>query len=68
MITEFKVPGVACASCASAITNAIKGQYPDTRVDVDVENKKVIINSSVAKEKIRDLIESVGYPVMGEVY
>ena len=67
MITAFKVPGVSCGSCASAITNAIKGQYPDTKVDVDIENKKVTINSSVAKEKIRDLIESVGYPVVSEV-
>jgi len=67
MTTEFNVPGISCGACASAITNAIKGQYPSVIVDVDVENKKVIINSSVEKDKIRNLIESAGYPVLSEV-
>jgi len=64
MVTEFKVPAMACGACASAITNAIKEQYPDVVVDVNMENKTVIVHSSLDKEKIRNLIESVGYPVL----
>ncbi len=63
-MTEFKVPGIACSACALAITNAIKEQYPALQVDVSVESKTVTIDSSVAKEKIRTIIESVGYPVL----
>jgi len=67
MTTEFKVPGISCGSCASAITNAIKGQYPSVLVDVDIENKKVTVHTSIDKDKIRNLIESAGYPVLSEV-
>ncbi len=39
MTTEFKVPGMACDGCASAITNAIKEQDPGALIDVDLEKK-----------------------------
>ena len=64
MTIEFKVPGIACGGCASAITNAIKEQYPSVLVDVDIENKTVTVHSTQDQEKIRNLIESAGYPVL----
>ncbi len=66
MTTEFKVPGMACDGCASAITNAIKEQDPGALIDVDLEKKIVKIQSSQEPNKIRALIESAGYPVLNE--
>jgi len=64
MSTIFKVPSIACEGCALTITKAIKEQYPNLQVEIELESKEVIIEDSTNFETVKSLIESSGYPVL----
>ena len=63
MTITFKVPSIACEACANTITKAIQNQQPDTRVNVDVANKIVIVETTASKASIQQAIEAAGHTV-----
>ena len=63
MNIQLKVPTIACGVCAETITKAIQKQQPDSQVAVDIETKKVTIETEATVEIIKNIITSVGHEV-----
>ena len=57
----FKVQDMTCNHCASAITRAVKEVDADAKVDVQVAEKRVNIDSSVAAAEFEEAIKEAGY-------
>lgn len=66
---EFKVEGMTCGSCASAITRAIRDNDPEAQVTVDIRQQKARVKTAQKQEEVAQLIEEAGYKVLevGEV-
>lgn len=61
---EFKVEGMTCESCANSIQREIKKVDPDVKVQVDIGQKLVKVESGADKDEIATLIEKAGYEVI----
>ncbi len=61
--TTFLVPGMTCGHCTSAVTDELSKINGVTKVDVDLESKKVKIESDVAVDWqiIVDAIDEAGF-------
>ena len=61
--TTFLVPGMTCGHCTSAVTDELSKINGVTKVAVDLESKKVKIESDVAVDWqiIVDAIDEAGF-------
>jgi copper chaperone CopZ len=61
--TIFLVPGMTCGLCSSAVTDELSKINGVTKVDVDLESKKVNIESDAAVDWqiIVDAIDEAGF-------
>lgn len=62
----FSVDGMHCASCVKHITNALNNVKGVVGVNVDLENKKVIVETKedVPAETLSAAITEAGYQVV----
>jgi copper chaperone len=60
---QFKVPTIACAACATAITQAIHQQDPQAQVTVTVDSQLVQIESHLSAALLQQTIEGAGHEV-----
>ncbi|MBW4670519.1 MAG: heavy-metal-associated domain-containing protein [Cyanomargarita calcarea GSE-NOS-MK-12-04C] len=65
MALKLKVPNIACDGCAETITESIRIVEPDAKVDVDVKNKTVTVESEASEESIKQAIVAAGYTIEG---
>ncbi|KQQ54971.1 copper resistance protein CopZ [Pseudomonas sp. Leaf127] len=59
----FNVQGMTCGHCARAVTQAIQGEDPAAQVEVDLPGKQVKVASTLAAQRIIELITEEGYQV-----
>jgi len=61
--TTFLVPGMTCGHCTGAVTDELSKINGVTKVDVDLESKKVKIESEFAVDWqiIVDAIDEAGF-------
>lgn len=59
---EFKVDAMSCGHCVSLVTEAVRSVDPQARVDVDLEGKKVKIESNQDRARIAQALTEAGYP------
>lgn len=67
MTTETThVPGISCAHCVSTIEREIGEMEGVTRVEADLESKRVVFtyDAPATPAKIKHLMEEIGYPVV----
>ena len=57
---EFYVNGMMCQNCQRHVKNALETNGV-TVVEVNLESKKVTINTTKSKEEIFDIIKDAGY-------
>lgn len=60
---EVTVPGMSCGPCARAVTNAVRSVDLDAEVQIDLETKRVSIDSDAPLGAISAAIEQAGYKV-----
>jgi len=63
----LNVEGMSCMHCVNAIKNAVGSLPGISKVDVDLEGKKVAVeyeSNQVNIGKIKDKIEDAGYEVV----
>ncbi|WP_250441786.1 heavy-metal-associated domain-containing protein [Caballeronia sp. AZ1_KS37] len=53
---EFRVPGMSCGGCASAITKAVAKLDPAAKVQIDIAAKTVKVVSSLNQDDIASAI------------
>ena len=59
---EFQVPAISCGHCVRAVNEAVKEVDPQAKVDVDVETKKVSVESGADRAKLVAALTEAGYP------
>ncbi|MBD8575438.1 heavy-metal-associated domain-containing protein [Pseudomonas syringae] len=59
----FTVQGMTCGHCVRAVTQAIQGEDPGAQVEVDLPGKQVRVDSTLAAQRIIELISEGGYQV-----
>jgi copper chaperone len=62
MIT-LNVPTIKCEGCAEAITNEIQTHDPNAKVEVDVENKTVKVETTAQDTAVKEMINTAGHTV-----
>lgn len=60
---ELNVPSIKCEGCAEAITNEIKTQDPNAKVEVDVEQKIVKVETTAQESAVKEMINTAGHTV-----
>ncbi|MEI6547901.1 MAG: cation transporter [Burkholderiales bacterium] len=64
MQQEFKVQGMTCGHCVKAVTQAIQLLDHAAAVSVELESGKVVVDSSLAREQLAEVIREEGYSVV----
>ena len=66
MATIFSVPEISCDHCKSTIVNTLSGVENIESVDVDVETKKVKLESSeeINLDLVKSLLDEQGYTIV----
>lgn len=59
---EFNVQAMSCGHCASTITQALKQLDPQARVEVDLDGKKVRVESNEDQASLAEALTEAGYP------
>jgi copper chaperone len=59
---EMNLPAMSCGHCVRAVTDAVKRVDGQARVDVDLETKRVRIESSEPRERFAAALADEGYP------
>ena len=61
---RYEVPGVHCANCEAAIKQAVSPIDGVTRVEVDLDTKKVVVHgAALDNAELRAAIDAAGYDV-----
>jgi copper chaperone len=63
MALKLKVPSMKCEECADSITQAVKVVDDQAKVDVDLDNKTVTLESEASEESFKQAIVAAGYPI-----
>lgn len=58
---KLKVPQMTCGHCASTIEKAVKSVDPAAKVQVDLGEKTVTVETTADETSVKDAIESAGY-------
>jgi copper chaperone len=64
MQQEFKVQGMSCGHCVKAVTQAVQLLDNTAVVSVELDSGKVVINSTVPRERLVEAIREEGYTVV----
>lgn len=59
---ELKVDNMTCGHCVSAVTKALKAVDPQARVDVDLEAKRVRVETRQPVDLLTKALDEAGYP------
>lgn len=60
---EFTVEKMSCGGCARSVTKSVQSVDGTAKVEVDLANKNVRIDSQASLEAVRSAIIDAGYPV-----
>ena len=60
---EFNIPAISCGHCVRAIPEAVQQLDPDAQVSVDLESKKVTVQTTQEREAVAAALANAGYPM-----
>ena len=63
MKIQLQIPSIASQDSADNLTQQIKTHEPNSKVEVNVEQKTVTIETDASEESIKQMIESQGHTV-----
>lgn len=59
---EFHVDNMVCGGCARGITRAVQALDPAARVDADPASKRVVVETTIPREKVAAALKEAGFP------
>ena len=65
METVFKVGGMTCGGCASAVTRAISASAPGTEVVVNLDAGQVKVTGQHSADAVKNAVEDAGFDFGG---
>lgn len=63
MTIQLTVPGMMCEGCVKSITAEIQAHDPQAKVEANLDQKTVTVDTDSPKNVIKDLIVAAGYEV-----
>jgi copper chaperone len=60
----FQVEGMTCGHCERAVTNAVHDVDASAQVQIDRQQKKVVVTSSAERDALIHAIVEEGYQVL----
>ena len=57
----LNVPGMTCGGCARSVTAAIKEIDQDAAVTVDIDARRVTVETTASEEALREAVREAGY-------
>lgn len=60
-MVRFKVPAMTCGGCARSITRAIQSVDPAAKIDTNVSERLVTIETAANEESLAAVIREAGY-------
>ncbi|RZI41357.1 copper chaperone [Herbaspirillum sp. HC18] len=61
---ELKVEGMSCGHCVNAVTKSVQAVDAAAKVEIDLPQQKVVVNSSAPLDAITSAVADAGYPVL----
>ena len=58
---QFNVPDMTCGHCVSTITKAVKSEDPRAKVEINLGQHLVKIESALSQDEIAQQIAEAGY-------
>jgi copper chaperone len=58
---QFNVPDMTCGHCVSTITKAVKSDDPKAKVEINLEQHLVKVESALSQDEIAQQIAEAGY-------
>jgi len=62
MATILTVEAMHCQSCVRRVTNAIRSVAPDSKIEIDVPARRVVLDSAENLAQIEKALADAGYP------
>lgn len=60
----FTVNGMSCGHCVKAVTQALRALDPNATVQVDLDGRRVQVESEQPRDALADAIRDEGYTVV----
>ncbi len=60
-MTSLSIPEMSCGSCKTSIEKAISAADANSKIDVDLENKTVRVESSLEQSALLAAVEKAGF-------
>jgi copper chaperone len=64
---ELHVEGMTCGGCANSVKRSVQAVDANAKVEVDLANKKVRVDTRADLTAVRSAISEAGYPVTASV-
>jgi len=61
-VIELKVENMTCGHCVSTVTKTLKAVDPEATVDVDLEAKRVRVETRQPVDLLTEALDKAGYP------
>jgi copper chaperone len=58
---QFNIPTMSCGHCVKAVTEAVHEVDPQAKVDVNLDTKKVDVDSAADRQRIVRALVEAGY-------
>jgi len=65
MLKTYRVEGMTCCGCSSAVEKALKDALPGATIDVNVAASEVTVEPSNDDDLIKNIIEDAGFDYGG---
>ena len=59
---EFNIPSMSCGHCVARLTEAVKAADPSAKLEVDLKNKQVRVESAKDRAALAAALSEAGYP------
>jgi copper chaperone len=63
---ELEVGEMSCGHCVASVTKAVQSVDVAAKVNVDLAQRKVSVQSTAALDRISAAIDDAGYPVISK--
>ncbi len=60
---ELQVEGMSCGGCVRSVTKSVQAVDGNARVEVDLESKKVRVETRASLDAVKSAISGAGYDV-----
>lgn len=59
---EFQIPDMTCGHCAAMVSSALAQAAPGCKINVDIAQRKVSVQTTENKSALVEALTEAGYP------